>query len=69
MLRGEISGDVGKLPSRYQERYRERMKEIERRINEEVRLKLNKIVADVKRELEDVRARLMAEYRAQRRSS
>ncbi len=69
ILRVEISGELGKLPPRYRERYRERLKEIERRINEEVRLKLGEIVADVKRELEDFRARLIAEYRAQRRSS
>ncbi len=69
MLRAEMSGDVGKLPPRYRERYRERMREIEGRITGEVRLKLGEIVADVQRELEDFRSRLVAEYRAQRRSS
>jgi len=45
------------------------VKEIESRINEEGRLKLSELLGDMKRELEDFRARLMAEYRARRKSS
>jgi hypothetical protein len=69
ILRPEIPGDVGKLPPRYRARYRQRVKEIESRINEEGRLKLSELLGDMKRELEDFRARLMAEYRARRKSS
>ncbi len=69
LLRSEKADDVGKLPPRYRERYRERLKEVQTRINEEIRGKLSEIAADVERELADFRARLVAEFRAQRRGS
>lgn len=58
------AAEVGKLPPRYRERYRERVKDLQSRVE----AKLVEIAASVERELADFRARLMAEYRAQRRS-
>lgn len=52
------------LPSRYREQYQERVKAIELR----VAANLDEIAANIDRELADVRARLIAEYRAQRRA-
>jgi len=50
------------LPSRYREQYQERVRAIELRVT----ANLDEIVANVERELADVRARLIAEYRAER---
>lgn len=69
LLRPEEAADVEKLPPRYRERYRERLKEIQAKIDEEIRAKLGEMIANVERELADFRARLVAEYRAQRRGS
>jgi hypothetical protein len=62
LLLVEMPG-LDKLPPGYREQYRERVKEIE------IRLEANfaEIAARIERELTDVRARLIAEYRAQRR--
>jgi hypothetical protein len=52
------------LPSRYREQYQERVKAIELR----VAANLDEIATNIERELTDVRARLVAEHRAQRRA-
>lgn len=52
------------LPSRYREQYQERVKAIELR----VAANLDEIAANIERELADVRAWLIAEYRAQHRA-
>jgi hypothetical protein len=52
------------LPPRYRDQYQERVKAIEAR----VAANLDEIAADIERELADVRARLIAEYRAHRRT-
>ncbi len=69
LLQPDRVADVEKLPPRYRERYRERVKEIRSRINNEMGVKLSEIAATVERELTDFRARLVAEFRAQRRGS
>jgi len=56
--------ELNGLPSRYREQYEERVKAIDLR----VAANLDEIAANIERELADVRARLIAEYRAQRRA-
>jgi hypothetical protein len=59
-----FSPELDGLPSRYRDQYQERVKAIELR----VAANLDEIAANIERELADVRARLIAEYRAQRRA-
>ncbi len=63
LLRPETAAAVERFPPRYRERYRERVKEIQGRLKGN----LIEILASAERELADFRARLIAEYRAQRR--
>jgi hypothetical protein len=67
LLEPRVPTALGKLPRRYVNRYLTRVEQISKRVDSQIKRHLDDLVDDVEREIVDVRDRLLAEWRAERK--